>query len=273
VYPVSKDRRGTDFTFTFEKRSRRETIVAAGQALLEFISIIPDGVVAFFPSYGYLATCMTTWQATTSPTGTTLWSSLQAAKPIFWEHKSGAKDPTANQTTANPTESALAGYTAAVRNPPTPHKGALLLAVIGGSLSEGINFSDDLGRGVLVLGLPYPNPRSAEWTARREHVSRKVEARLVEEGVKRGEAARRGAEVAREFYENATMRAVAQAVGRAIRHRGDYAAVLLVDGRYDTERIRGKLPGWMRGSIKSGCSMGEIQSGLREFFKGKAGER
>jgi chromosome transmission fidelity protein 1 len=168
VYPVSKDRRGTDFTFTFEKRSQRDTIVAAGQALLEFISIIPDGAVAFFPSYGYLAACMAVWQATTTPTSSNLWKSMQAAKPVFWEqHKAGSNDAAAGRPAAtSETESALAAYTAAVRSPPKPHRGALLLAVISGSLSEGINFSDELGRGVLVFGLPYPNPRSAEWTAR-----------------------------------------------------------------------------------------------------------
>ena len=29
-------------------------------------------------------------------------------------------------------------------------------------MSEGINFADDLARGIIVLGLPYPNVKSAE---------------------------------------------------------------------------------------------------------------
>ncbi len=33
---------------------------------------------------------------------------------------------------------------------------------MGGKLSEGINFSDDLARKLIVFGLPYPNIKGAE---------------------------------------------------------------------------------------------------------------
>jgi chromosome transmission fidelity protein 1 len=33
----------------------------------------------------------------------------------------------------------------------------VLVSVMGGRLSEGINFSDELARSIIVLGLPYPN--------------------------------------------------------------------------------------------------------------------
>jgi chromosome transmission fidelity protein 1 len=50
----------------------------------------------------------------------------------------------------------------------------------------------------------------------------------------------------RAYYENLCMRAVNQCIGRSIRHRNDYAGILLVDHRYGKENIRKQLPGWLQ---------------------------
>lgn len=48
----------------------------------------------------------------------------------------------------------------------------MLMTVIGGSLSEGINFSDDLARGVVIFGLPYANSFDVELSERMGHLDK-----------------------------------------------------------------------------------------------------
>ena len=79
-----------------------------------------------------------------------------------------------------------------------------------------------------------------------------------------------GKAAAREFYENVCMRAVNQCVGRAIRHKGDYAAILMLDRRYGSRRVQDKLPKWIRGSLTGGLGVGDIGGRLDRFFKGRA---
>ncbi|KAI9576193.1 hypothetical protein GQX74_014253 [Glossina fuscipes] len=42
--------------------------------------------------------------------------------------------------------------------------------VVGGKLSEGLNFTDDLRRGVIVVGLPYPNQQEPEMQGRPKYL-------------------------------------------------------------------------------------------------------
>ena len=215
---------------------------------------IPDGLVVFFPSYAYLDTCIASWkQPSPQPSKQTTWARLEQAKPIFLEQRSNQHSPTSSTTKEAAVDSVLTAYSAAVAS--NAGRGALLFAVIGGTLSEGINFSDALGRGVIVVGLPFPNPHSAEWKAKMQYITAKENARGGD-----GKAA------ARDYYENACMRAVNQCVGRVIRHKGDYAAILMLDNRYGGERIQRKLPKWIRGSLLPGVGVQGAEKALERFF-------
>ena len=272
------------FEFSFQKRNDPAMIRQLGLALLNICSIVPDGVVVFFPSYNYLDEVVAAWQAP-APTHQqqsepTVWTRLAAKKHLFRETKSTPTDDLLqqySQAILSPSQTGAPTTTTTTATPSTPTTtppptGALLLSVIGGKLSEGINFSDRLGRCVVVVGLPYPNMHAPDWKARLEYIETTTFSHLSSDNVPREEARTQAKQAARDFYENACMRAVNQSIGRAIRHRGDYAAVVLVDRRFAGERVRGKLPGWIRGGLVEGGEgkgVPGLMGGLRGFFRGK----
>lgn len=132
-----------------------------------------------------------------------------------------------------------------------------MLAVVGAKLSEGLNFTDGLARAVVMVGLPYPNASSPELNERLKYVSSLSK--------RKGEKEDAG----KELYENMCMNAVNQSIGRAIRHQGDWAALVLVDTRYSSPRIQRKLPSWIASGVKVTDTFGLTMKALGEFYKGK----
>jgi chromosome transmission fidelity protein 1 len=256
---ISSSSSGVDFNFNFENRQSERMIAELGNAVLRICRIVPDGVVAFFPSYDYLGHVLNIWKRPGAINGSLL-ESIERVKSVFEESKCGS-------TT---TEELLREYAQAIDN----GKGALLLSVVGGKLSEGINFSDKLGRAVIAIGLPFPNAQGAEWKAKIGFVEQSSYNKLSETGALSLQQRKIRAEMAgREFYENACMRAVNQCIGRAIRHRNDWAAILLVDKRYSSKRIQEKLPRWIRSSMatsSSSKSATQVEQGLEAFFADKS---
>lgn len=210
-----------------------------GNTIANICRVIPDGVVVFFPSYDYLSQVLTTWKKSRNTSSTSIFERLKTIKTVLHESK--------DRTTS--IDDLLQEYSDSIMQ----GTGALLFAVMGGKLSEGINFSDELGRGVIVVGLPFPNARSAMWQAKMGHVERKA-YESCQEGTKEEVRNAKARSAGREFYENSCMRTVNQCIGRAIRHQGDYAAIVMIDRRYGTPRIQSKLPNWIRQSMVEGSA-------------------
>lgn len=258
--------KGSEFEFTYKNRANENMIEELGRAVLNICTVVPDGVVVFFPSYAFLETIISRWtRPPRSGTGTTdksIWQRLEAKKALFRESKEGTVD------------SVLEEYAKAIDS----NKGGLLLSVVGGKMSEGINFSDRLGRCVVIVGLPFPNIMSAEWKAKMEYIESATLDRLRSSedtaGLGEAEMTRQAKEQSRQFYENACMRAVNQSVGRAIRHREDYAAIVMIDKRFSNERIKNKLPGWIKEGLVPEAgekSFGQLMGSMSSFFRTKRG--
>lgn len=80
--------------------------------------------------------------------------------------------------------------------------------MVGGKLSEGLNFSDELARAVIVVGLPFANKNSPELQERMRYAN-EIDKRY---GGKRHAGAK---DAASELYENMCMSAVNQSIGKA----------------------------------------------------------
>lgn len=234
VRAITSDNHGRiDFSFKSRNESSAKRL---GLALISVAAEAEGGLVVFFPSYAYLESVVQIWN------DTYMLKNMQNTKAMFFD----SRDVSAEDT--------FRAYSEAVR---TDKRGALLLSVIGGKLSEGINFSDDLGRCVVVVGLPYPNLETPEWKAKLQY----LDETAAERGEPRGKASK-------EHAENVCMRSVNQAIGRAIRHKNDWASILLFDARYIEARIWAKLPQWIMASFDAGASgaVGDVVRDLEGFF-------
>jgi chromosome transmission fidelity protein 1 len=221
--------------FTFKTRNRAN-FARAGRAIEKVAQEVQGGLVIFFPSYGLLEDVVRTWKE--EP----IMARLQKSKRVFLD----SRDIAAEET--------FRAYSDEVCNSGT----AILLSVIGGKLSEGINFSDELGRCVVVIGLPYPNLQTPDWQAKLNY----LEARAASDGQPRGQSSR-------EHAENVCMRSVNQAIGRVIRHKNDWASILLFDARYGDARIQAKLPGWIRAATTTttaSSNVTDVANALSSFF-------
>ncbi|KAI0764365.1 DNA repair helicase [Trametes elegans] len=255
---LKKGPRGGELQFKYQQRGDENLIAELGQILLNFTNIVPGGMVVFVPSYAFLHTVTAKWKATG------LLEKINAKKKVFSEPQK-----------SNEVEAVLREYTAEIQNSNGDRgerkRGALLFAVVGAKLSEGLNFADDLARAVVIIGLPFANLGSSELRERMSYVNR-LEQRRRAGGTDVAPIRRTAKDAGTELYENMCMNAVNQSIGRAIRHRADWAALILVDDRYASPRIRTKLPKWIESGTVVTETFGQAMKELGRFYREKKSE-
>uniref|UniRef100_A0A8D2KXD0 General transcription and DNA repair factor IIH helicase subunit XPD n=1 Tax=Varanus komodoensis TaxID=61221 RepID=A0A8D2KXD0_VARKO len=202
--------RGNDQVAISSKFETREDIAVIrnyGNLLLEMSAIVPDGIVAFFTSYQYMENIVASWYEQG------ILENIQRNKLIFIETQDGAE-----------TSVALEKYQEACEN----GRGAILLSVARGKVSEGIDFVHHYGRAVIMFGVPYVYTQSRILKARLEYLRDQFQIRE------------------NDFLTFDAMRHAAQCVGRAIRGKTDYGLMVFADKRFARADKRGKLPRWIQ---------------------------
>ncbi|NWQ63610.1 DDX11 helicase, partial [Neopipo cinnamomea] len=223
--------------FTYQTRDLPQMMDETGRILCNLCNVIPGGVVCFFPSYEYEKQVYAHWEKRG------LLNRLATKKKIFQEPKK-----------ANQVEQVLVEYAKCIKRCSQAGgqmTGALLLSVVGGKMSEGINFSDDLGRCVIMVGMPYPNIKSPELQEKMAWLDKTMPRAA-------------GQAPSRVLIENLCMKAVNQSIGRAIRHQKDFASILLLDHRYARPAIFNKLPQWIRERTQVKPAFGSAFAELRK---------
>ncbi|KAM6321210.1 ATP-dependent DNA helicase DDX11 [Aegotheles albertisi] len=229
--------------FTYQTRDLPQMMDEVGRILCNLCNVVPGGVVCFFPSYEYEKQVYAHWEKTG------VLARLAAKKKIFQEPKK-----------SNQVEQVLVEYAKCIKHCSQAGgqmTGALLLSVVGGKMSEGINFSDDLGRCVIMVGMPYPNIKSPELQEKMTWLDKTMPRAA-------------GQAPSRVLIENLCMKAVNQSIGRAIRHQKDFASILLLDHRYARPAIFNKLPQWIRERTQVKPAFGSAFAELRKFHRGKS---
>ncbi|CCE82219.1 Piso0_001932 [Millerozyma farinosa CBS 7064] len=216
------------FEFSYEKRGDLNMILNLGNVITQICENTKGGAVVFFPSYRYLNEVKAQWRIHG------ILRSIEDRRTVYYEPIDSAD-----------VAQILNSYRTSIES---DNGLAIIFAVVGGKLSEGINFADDLARAVIMVGMPYPNVTSADLIARKEFIEKTI---LEENGnVKDARTA------SKTFYDNLCMRAVNQSIGRSIRHKDDSSLIYLIDQRYGYETVQSKLSGWVKKRLytKSSCT-------------------
>lgn len=301
--PVAPD--GTCLEFTFNNRNSNGVTAMMHEGLawtlINLARVIPDGVVVCFTSYAQEQGFVDYMSSGHPP----LLDALLQQKRLFREqdtrrsshaqHAGGAPHKSVDELLQDYKrwieQCRKAKKSSEGANAASGSGGALLFCVMGGSLSEGINFSDHLARAVIVVGIPYPRPHDLVWkltsaaavgaggAAGEQQVTlgdalRSEIARYLDPSSSAVAASSLSRSAATSLLHATAMRAVNQSAGRCIRHIRDFATVILVDARYGRPLGDGGggclasrfLSRWMVPSLHLCANFCECLRLTRDFF-------
>ncbi|KAK1941170.1 Fanconi anemia group J [Phytophthora citrophthora] len=242
-----------DLLSTYKNQQNFKYQDSMGYLLLQYAQMIPGGILMFFPSYALMGILKARWKRSG------IWDKIKLHKKIFSEPRQGGKD---FDELLDKFKNTIAQYAATHEEPSgwsgnqtePKETGAIFLAVYRGKVSEGIDFSDDNARAVLAVGIPFPNFKDLKVSLKREYQDKKSreDRRLVNGSY---------------WYKLQAFRALNQALGRCIRHRRDYGAVLLLDSRHRNNMHGNSLSKWMRPHVQEFRSSEDCTHLFAEFYQ------
>eukprot|EP01060_Flectonema_neradi_P029740 TRINITY_DN4174_c0_g2_i1.p1 TRINITY_DN4174_c0_g2~~TRINITY_DN4174_c0_g2_i1.p1 ORF type:complete len:1006 (+),score=194.33 TRINITY_DN4174_c0_g2_i1:92-3019(+) len=227
---------------SYQNRKSSSYLTALGKALNNIFTTVPDGVLIFFQSFAFMKEVITAWKKPQSfDQGHTVYDVLLSKKYIFEEGSSSEAQTQLREYRSMLDEGAAAA----------------IFAVFRGKMAEGMDFPDKYARAVCLCGVPYAALGDSKVKLKRDYLDRKHANRPPGSPPTISGSA---------WYQLNAVRALNQAVGRVIRHAGDYGAVFLLDDRYDSNSLKSQLPSWVGGHMKTTDSLQNMGQLLRSFY-------
>ena len=226
------------FKFDSANRNNSSMVTELGETILKLIQSVPGGVLVFFPSYSFMNQCHSVW---TSNGTLRRFSNI---KEVFKDQKDALKN-----------KILLKDFVKANTNINKKRiNGGLLFSVCRGSSSEGMDFTDDIARMVIIVGVPFANLGQDRVKLKKEFLDKyKYEI---------GETRLTGSE----WYMQDAIRAVNQGLGRVIRHVNDYGAMIALDVRYKEMLSKKLFSGWLRESAIVSEANEQYFTKVKNFF-------
>uniref|UniRef100_A0A8C2DF91 Regulator of telomere elongation helicase 1 n=1 Tax=Cyprinus carpio TaxID=7962 RepID=A0A8C2DF91_CYPCA len=134
---IEKGPDGVQLSTAFDRRFVPENMSSMGNTLVNLVRVVPHGLLVFFPSYPVMDKTLEFWRANGHA------DRIEYVKPMFVE-------PSGKGTF----KEVIDGYYDKVNDPNS--SGGSFFAVCRGKASEGLDFADTYGRGVVITGLPFP---------------------------------------------------------------------------------------------------------------------
>ncbi|KAJ2614462.1 hypothetical protein H4S08_001695 [Coemansia sp. RSA 1365] len=224
-----------------------------GVAVAEIASKCPDGMLVFAPSYALLGKLSARWEATGHL------AAIQEHKEVFFEPQGGSKDEFNDM---------LNRYRKHLQRDndlgKPSQRGAVFFAVYRGKASEGIDFTDHYCRTVVNIGIPYPAFKDVKVVLKREYNDSRSYS--TDGSALQSSPNQQPLLNGSKWYDIQAFRAINQALGRCLRHKDDWGAIIMLESRFTYPWNIARLSKWVRGHMLIYKSFNDAKHDLNAFY-------
>ena len=139
------------FNFNYANKDNFEMLDELGTTISRLAKHVPGGLLMFFPSYWLMDKVYERWKESG------VLFDIQKQKMVYREPKRAAEY-----------QMVMDRYYSAIFE--NENSGAILMGVCRGRISEGLDFSDNAARCVVIVGIPFPQMTDPKVILKKEYL-------------------------------------------------------------------------------------------------------